>query len=231
MLIFDSHEGFDLIEVDDLYVSSAVSPAGRTIEVPCGQSAFGVVADGEAEILIGPRTHRLGAGMYFSAPGPAIITGLCGLACLKGDYSSLLSIGGPVEARGRLKYIDGCSDTVLLSPTVLGDPCLNLLYAPAGTNQSAHTHPSVRAGLIMEGRGVCRTGDGIEMPLVPGGIFILPRDFVHSFHTEDDALKIVVYHPDSDFGPTDEAHPMVNRTIINGVSVAGDHRYQTQEIA
>lgn len=46
-----------------------------------------------------------------------------------------------------------------------------------------------------------------------------------------DALKIVVYHPDSDFGPTDEAHPMVNRTIINGVSVAGDQRYQTQEIA
>lgn len=230
MQLFDVRDGFDLVAVDDLHASTAVSPAGRTLEVPDGQTAFGVVAAGDAMIHAGTRTHTAGTGMYFAVPGPAVISGLFGMACLKEGYRGLFALGGPVEARGRLKYIDGCSDTVLLSPTVLGDPCLNLLYAPPGTTQSAHTHPSVRVGLILEGRGFCRMGDGSELPLTAGSVFILPRDEVHSFHTRDLPLKIAVFHPDSDFGPTDEAHPMVNRTLIGGVSVAGDLRYQTQDI-
>ena len=32
-------------------------------------------------------------------------------------------------------------------------------------------------------------------------------------------MCVIAYHPDSDFGPTDDDHPMVNRTIVDGVPV------------
>ena len=31
-------------------------------------------------------------------------------------------------------------------------------------------------------------------------------------------MAVIAYHPDSDFGPTHEVHPMINRTIVDGVS-------------
>ena len=30
-------------------------------------------------------------------------------------------------------------------------------------------------------------------------------------------MIVVAFHPDSDFGPTHEVHPMINRTIVEGV--------------
>ena len=51
----------------------------------------------------------------------------------------------------------------------------------------------------------------------PGGVFVLTTDLVHSFHTGAEDMRIVVYHPDSDCGPSDDAHPMVNRTLVNGI--------------
>jgi hypothetical protein len=36
----------------------------------------------------------------------------------------------------------------------------------------------------------------------------------HSFATQGAALDVIAWHPDSDFGPRDEDHPMVNRTIL-----------------
>jgi hypothetical protein len=33
----------------------------------------------------------------------------------------------------------------------LGDPCLNGLWFPLGTRQTAHTHPSVRIGMVDDG--------------------------------------------------------------------------------
>ncbi len=37
---------------------------------------------------------------------------------------------------------------------------------------------------------------------------------VHRFKTGPEPMTIVALHPDSDWGPTDEAHPMINRTDI-----------------
>ncbi|MEZ5600003.1 MAG: hypothetical protein R3F36_02845 [Candidatus Competibacteraceae bacterium] len=37
---------------------------------------------------------------------------------------------------------------------------------------------------------------------------------LHSFFTEETALDVVAWHPDSDFGPRDDDHPMINRTVI-----------------
>jgi hypothetical protein len=49
-------------------------------------------------------------------------------------------------------------------------------------------------------------------------IFVIPALGEHAFATSDDELTVIAYHPDSDFGPEDEDHPMINRTIVNGKS-------------
>src|SRR5262249_3023104 len=68
-------------------------------------------------------------------------------------------------------------------------------------------------GLIARGSGECVT-PGDRFPLRPGLGFVIAADALHSFHTEREPLLVIAYHPDSDFGPTHECHPMVNRTIV-----------------
>lgn len=158
-------------------------------------------------------TLPLDAGWYACVPGPAELAGGAGLAITRHGWRGLFQLGGPLEDRGRLRYIDGCTDTLLVAPPRLGDACLNHLHIPAGTAQTQHTHPSLRAGLIVRGTGRCITPDG-EHRLEPGRAFVIPAGCRHSFFTDDVALDVLAYHPDSDFGPTDAVHPMVNRTVL-----------------
>jgi len=102
---------------------------------------------------------------------------------------------------------------------MLGDPCLNLLYFPPGVTQTQHTHPSMRVGMVISGEGECVTPSA-TIPLVPGGVFVIPTDGLHGFVTRSSAMTVIAYHPDSDFGPTHEVHPMINRTIVNGLSAS-----------
>ena len=134
----------------------------------------------------------------------------------------LMSVGGPAENEGRLKYIDGCTDSLLIPPIMLGDPCLNLLYFPPDIDQTAHTHPSDRIGIVMSGKGKCVAWqDGVEesIDLVAGMIWVIHTDGVHKFQTPyGESMRVLAYHPDSDYGPTHQFHPMLNRTIVDGVS-------------
>jgi hypothetical protein len=106
---------------------------------------------------------------------------------------------------------------LLVAPVKRGDPCLNALYFPPSTKQTRHVHPSVRCGAIISGEGVCKTPSG-DHALRSGSIFFLPPETYHSFHTADrpaagrSALSVLAFHPDSDFGPIDTDHPMINRT-------------------
>lgn len=150
-------------------------------------------------------------------------------------YKGLQQIGGQVERYGRLRYIDGCTDTLLVPPVKKGDPCLNYLHFPSGTSQTPHTHPSDRIGMVVRGKGYCVTPFG-TMPLWAGQVFVIHaatgarvynRDHVegevglHAFKTDYDELGVVAFHPDSDWGATDDDHPMLNRTYVDGVSMRG----------
>jgi hypothetical protein len=177
-----------------------------------GATVFALV-DAAAELAIGDDRFTLAATSYAVAAQPVTVRGGRGLAITVAGYRGLRQLGGPLEDRGRLRYIDGCTDTLLVSPPRLGEPCLNHLHIPAGTRQSAHTHPSPRVGLIARGRGTCVTAHG-AVPLVAGLGWWIPAGLTHAFHTGDDALDVVAWHPDSDFGPTDEDHPMRNRTYL-----------------
>jgi len=174
-------------------------------------------------------TIPINAGMYFAVPGPFTISGGRGIAVRRHDWLGMQVIGGPVEFKGRLKYIDGCTDSLLIPPVKLGDPCFNLLYFPPGIDQTAHTHPSVRIGLVISGRGLCIYDPGAfatsnpaasaEIDLVPGMLFCIHTNGRHKFATPyGEHMRVVAYHPDSDVGPTDENHPMLRKTFVDGVS-------------
>lgn len=180
---------------------------------------FGFVGSGPATLSCESGRFELQPGMYFAVPGAAAIEGRgCGFIASRFHYTGLFQIGGPVEKTGRLRYIDGCSDTLLIAPIMLGDPCLNLLHIPPHTDQTAHTHPSLRVGMILDGEGVCRTSGG-KVTLTPGLVFAIQAGGLHSFHTSSHSLRIAAWHPDSDVGPTHEQHPMVSRTLVDGQPV------------
>ncbi len=190
---------------------------------------FGFVYKGNATLHYDGLEIPLKAGMYFSVPGAgASIIGGVGMVVEKINYRGLFSMGGPVENEGRLKYIDGCTDSLLLPPVKKGDPCLNALFFPESINQTAHKHPSDRIGLIYKGQGKCITPQQ-TIDLIEGDLFIIHQDGVHSFETShNQRLVVIAFHPDSDFGPEDENHPMINKTMINGKSASTIKLIQTR---
>lgn len=146
------------------------------------------------------------------------------------NYKPPLAIG-EVEPHGRLKYIDGAYNSLLMSPPKKGDPCLNALYMAGKIDQTPHTHPSTRIGFILRGQVTVRIwdkeGEGAnvtnELLLTQGDAWFMEQDTIHSFHTtETDDMCLFAFHPDSDFGPTDEEAPMINRTMIQGESSKGE---------
>lgn len=142
---------------------------------------YGYVYDGLARMTCDAGTFVLSRGMYFAVPttehnGSAFaIEGGMGIVVERIGFPGVFQIGGPIERVGRLRYIDGCTDSLLIPPVKLGDPCLNALYFPPGTDQTQHTHPSMRVGIVVDGQGECVTPDD-GIPLFPGQIFIIHEE-------------------------------------------------------
>jgi mannose-6-phosphate isomerase-like protein (cupin superfamily) len=177
---------------------------------------FVVVQSGEVQVLHRANTYNLQSGLYGCFPGKTIIKGFAeALIVSAGQYSGMTIVGGPVEATGRLHYIDGCTSSILVPPPVCGDPCLNFLHLPSNTAQTMHTHPTLRVGLILSGNGQCETAHGM-LDFQAGTAFVIPPGADHSFQSQTENMRIVIYHPDSDSGPTHTDHTMLNRTYVNG---------------
>jgi hypothetical protein len=204
------------------------------------------VYSGTTEIISDGRPKgSVSKGMYFSIAGEFIINPSCESKVIlievlqdkgiypKNKYKAVYTIGGPIEESGRLNYIDGCTDSLLIPPVKLGDPCFNHLHFPTNIEQTPHTHPSHRIGIVARGKGICVTPFG-NLPLQEGMIFVIKEwDGVsfekaedgnvyeignHCFYTQEEGMDVIAFHPDSDFGPQDENHPMINRTIVKGIS-------------
>lgn len=157
---------------------------------------------------------NLSSGMYCALSGQVqleIMPNSRGIIIENENFVPLSVVGGPIESIGRLKYIDGCSDTLLISPSKLGEPCLNLLHFPKKTVQTMHHHPSFRFGIVVSGMGESVSQKRI-IPLNAGDVFFIPENEDHKFNTYDCEMNVIAFHPDSDWGPTDEVHPMKNRT-------------------
>lgn len=212
----------------DLY--NFTSRSTPKLDTPAKGATYGFVCDGNLNVYdkMSNAVFKVSRHQYWTTSGNCTVDATESLnseeeeeeahvfIVQKNNFQSLATMGGPIEGRGRLRYIDGCSDSVLLSPPKLGDPCLNLLYFPPNVKQTKHTHPSIRVGAIASGSGFCLLHDGSEpVPLTVGDLFVIPQDLIHSFETKDEDMRVIAFHPDSDCGPTDESHPMINKTVIS----------------
>ncbi|WP_232281975.1 cupin domain-containing protein [Beggiatoa alba] len=206
-------------ESTDIFPSKLYELSGNAkFTVPENSTCFLYQHQGHS-VLTGHYNLPVYAGMYACVTAGEI-KAMNGQAIIieRLNYRGMFSIGGEVEPLGRLRYIDGCTDSLLVPPVKFGDACLNALFFPVNTHQTPHTHPSVRIGMVIRGHGICATPDH-QVPLVVGDIFVIPTDTIHSFHTDaNDELVVIAYHPDTDFGAKDEDHPMINRSLVNGVS-------------
>lgn len=193
--------------------------ADRELSNPTS-SFYGYVVDGSARIETRALDSTGQAGTFFAAPGPLRVhaTGLT--VIIERFGYRCLPLLGSIEEQGRLSYIDGCSDTVLVAPARQGDPVLNLLHFPAGIRQSVHSHPSIRLGVVARGEGIAFGPSGpqgdLRVSLRTGTMFMLPAHEMHAFSTAESpsSLDVIAFHPDSDWGPTDGTHPMLNRTYL-----------------
>jgi AraC-like ligand binding domain len=181
-------------------------------------TTYGYVVSGEARVRAPRFEVRAEAGSFFCVPGELELDVAGQVVVIERYGFRGLLMAGRIEEAGRLAYIDGCSDTILVPPPRCGDPVLNHLHFPRGVEQTQHTHPSIRLGIVARGEGVAfQLGPrGFEQPLTEGCVFLLHEHEVHSFRTteSDRPMDVIAFHPDSDWGPTDGVHPMLNRTYI-----------------
>lgn len=229
LLSFGLEHGL-LYEHDDGTRVLASRP-GSVLQLSAGHTHFGVVISGSALVKTRHRARNLEAGDYFSVRGPAMVSGdgRTAIISIKG-YAGLDMCGGPIEETGRLRYINGSTDTILVPPVRRGDPCMNFLHFPPGVVQTPHTHPTIRVNFVLRGEGACvLPEEGRRVPLVPGYAFVILADTVHGFESEDDAFDVITFHPVTDAGMTDDDHPMVNMTMVNGVSASGIPEIRTRE--
>ena len=175
---------------------------------------------GYTQLTIDGKSQNLEAGQYFAFSVnhemSATVTDKLFLVVRLG-YRVPNQVGW-IETKGRLSYIDGCSDSLLVFPARLGDSSLNLLYFPEGINQSFHTHPSLRLGCVVSGAGFAqhgKKGKEEEVALLPGVSFCLQEQEHHRFRTTDSSMTVIAFHPDGDWGPTDHNHSMINRTYLS----------------
>lgn len=200
--------------IDQAYPSTMLGHKGDTTAISDARShCFGIVTSGIVEIRLDQDSFSLREGMYFSVPGEFQARGGEAVLFQRHGYRGLFSIGGPVENTGRLTYIDHCTTTLICPPPRNGDPCLNLLSFPPNLKQSAHIHPTIRLGAVISGSGHCVVAEG-RQALKPGMAFVIEPNMVHCFESGADGLNVIAYHPDSEGGPTDESHPMLNRTYL-----------------
>lgn len=223
-VIHSPKPGDHLDATTTMYPSRLETVGGDTTITDQTRTTFGYVFSGNFRLEADSFAIDAKPGVCFCIPGGFSVKGE-GLVILMTRFGFRGLFGATcVEDRGRLEYIDTCSSTVLIAPPRLGDPVLNHLHIPAGVTQSMHTHPTIRLGVILRGKGQARGRAVSECtqwtePLLGGSLFLCYPGEVHSFQTSsEDSMDVLTYHPDSDWGPTDQVHPMINRTFLEATN-------------
>ena len=213
-------DGDRIDALDTMYPCSieVVRGAERTFSTPTS-TYYGMVLGGRARVTGPGLSLEAESGTFFAMPGPVSVSSGEQVVVIERLGFRGLPSAGRIESKGRLAYIDGCSDTILVMPPRQGDPVLNHLHFPAQIVQTLHRHPSVRLGVVARGAGEAfgRNSAGHEWvkPLAEGSLFMLEPHEAHAFRTTGTAgMDVIAFHPDSDWGPRDEAHPMINRTYV-----------------
>jgi len=200
-------------QLDSMYPSKSEKITNSTVRTIPYSTVYGFILDGQAVL---PNGWIASKDQYFCyAPKEGDLISVQGTAVIitRLGFIGQQLVGGPIEQNGRLCYIDGCSDSLLIYPPRLGDPSLNLLHFPPNIDQTFHIHPSIRLGTVVRGKGYSCFQDQ-EIVLEVGDIFVIEERELHRFRTENETMTVIAFHPDGDWGPTDQNHTMLNRTYI-----------------
>jgi glyoxylate utilization-related uncharacterized protein len=202
---------------------------GGELAMDGAASHFVIVLNGHMDLDYDNKRVTMSETWYGVFPGEVQISGQgAALIISSVNYAALPLFGGPLEQDGRLRYVDGCTNSLLIAPPVCGEPCLNFLNLPAGTYQTPHTHPTIRVGMVVSGHGGCGTAEN-RLVFEPGSVFIIPPDALHSFQTDDEHIRIMLFHPDSVVGPTHTDQTMLNNTFVDGASAKDLTQLHTRE--
>lgn len=167
-------------------------------------SYYGYVFEGHITIRYKEENFTIKKGMYFSVPKELNIQGT-GKAFIIEHYNHtcFFQLGGPVEEKGRIESEYNRSNSLLIAPTELYQPSLNLLQIHKNQEQlPLHIHNEYRIGMVIEGSGYFVTDDE-QIPLEKGEIFILPANLYHRLEAiqDNENLLIISYHPKSQVNP------------------------------
>ncbi|KAA1006599.1 hypothetical protein FVF58_26525 [Paraburkholderia panacisoli] len=216
MLVFPMSKAISLDYGQMDYPTRVAVSLGGVQYLDGDSTHFIIVQSGEAEVSHDGNVYWLRAGQFGCFPGALTLKGVTEVLLVASvGYQGATLVGGPVEEFGRLRYIGGCTSSLLIAPPVRGEPCLNFLHLPRNTSQTLHTHPTIRVGLILSGSGQCETHQGL-VEFCASTAFVIPPGVAHSFQSGEENMRIVIYHPDSDSGPTHTDHTMLNRTYVDG---------------
>lgn len=185
----------------------------QRIEKECnaGDTIYGIstLIDGHFdEISIKNGTFAFASKSKVSINGSGVLIS----SNVKQDFTRVAKVN-PTDP-GLLKYINNCSNQELISPSVIYNPTIQYLFFPPNIEQTAHIHHSFRLGLVVQGRGIAVANNQV-IELTENKLFMLPAGENHYFQTFDSEMSLVVFHPDSDIGPTDEVNNMMVRTVMN----------------
>lgn len=142
MILIDNPKDNDKIDMlDTMYPTLMVCKESEFVSACVDHTTYGFVTDGGFSIQKGSDTYLVSEGSYFSLAGEFECKPLLDksklFAIIRKGFRGLDQVGKS-ESRGRLSYIDGCTDTLLIMPPRLGDPCLNYLHFPVGIDQTQH---------------------------------------------------------------------------------------------
>lgn len=98
--------------------------------------------------------HVLTAGMYASVPGKCDVRPVGqdlsrGMVVSALGWLGMMVLGGPLEERGRLRYIDGCTDSLLVPPVQVGLDPVHRMMSTIRHNRARGTHAVVRMADIV----------------------------------------------------------------------------------
>ena len=220
-LIPNPSDGDNILMSDTMYPTNMTCrTVGGMYQAPLSSTTYAICYEGDVELSqplrLGPSIHMM-AGTVASFWGQVDIIpkGTFKLFLIEKIGYRGLRMTAQCEGKGRLAYIDGCSDTTLIPPARYGDPALNFLHFPPEIDQTQHLHPDIRMGVVLGGQGVAWQADRWEKDMVAGAMFCLDESEIHSFKTQTSSMDVIAYHPTTDTGPTDAAHAMISRTYIN----------------
>jgi len=152
------------------------------------------------------------------------LEGASGVVLTRPGCRRRFEMGGPLmQGEGDYDYSDGGSTSLLIAPVRKGEPYMSHVHFSPGHRQAQHFHITFRFTLVVAGHGKVTvpanqdgTGADVIIPLAPGDMFVIPAGGVHSIDASDDeALDVVTFHPDSVVGWTDHRHPMRESTVVN----------------